>query len=252
MQEGAARLRISLDAQSASLRDAIEADFESVWIEAGRPDEAVLRVQITRGSGGRGYAVSGAEIPTRISTLHPWPWQDSNGTAIEPPAARLGFCQQTLAAQPTLAGIKHSNRIEQVLARMEWGVGEDAAFDEGLMSDAEGRIIEGTMSNVFVLDQGTLHTPALDRCGIAGVMRSVIIDLAERLALPVRISTLNRVFVEQASCIFLSNSLAGIWPVQSLEGRTLKPNAADAALLAQLQTMLKEICQQEANDERFA
>ncbi|MGA1562666.1 MAG: aminotransferase class IV, partial [Gammaproteobacteria bacterium] len=151
MQEGAARLRISLDAQSASLRDAVEADFESMWIEAGRPDEAVLRVQITRGSGGRGYAVSGAEIPTRISTLHPWPWQDSNGTAIEPPAARLRFCQQTLAAQPALAGIKHSNRLEQVLARMEWGVGADAAFDEGLMSDAEGRIIEGTMSNVFVL-----------------------------------------------------------------------------------------------------
>jgi 4-amino-4-deoxychorismate lyase len=252
MQEGAARLRISLDAQSASLRDAVEADFESMWIEAGRPDEAVLRVQITRGSGGRGYAVSGAETPTRVSTLHPWPWMDSDGTAIEPPAARLRFCQQPLAAQPVLAGIKHSNRLEQILARMEWGVGADAAFDEGLMSDAEGRIIEGTMSNVFVLHQGTLHTAALDRCGIAGVMRSVIIDLAERLAIPLRISTLNRVFVEQASCIFLCNSLAGIWPVHSLEGQTLKPSAADTSLLSQLQTMRKEVCQQETNNERFA
>ena len=91
-------------------------------------------------------------------------------------AVRVGvavrICRQRLSEQPALAGIKHLNRLEQVLARSEW---TDTEIAEGLMLDSAGRLIEGTMSNVFLVREGVLYTPRLHRCGVAGVMREVIL-----------------------------------------------------------------------------
>jgi 4-amino-4-deoxychorismate lyase len=236
LYEGAERLQLHLT-ESDEMRELILSDLTSMLAEAGNPSAAVFRIQVTRGIGGRGYAVSGHEQPVWLHSLHPWPWLDDQGAPIAPARARVRYCTQTLATQPSLAGIKHGNRLEQVLARMEWG----SEFEEGLMSDAEGRIIEGTMSNLFVVHQQTLYTPALDRCGIRGVMRGIVIDLAEQLGIPVRISTLNRVFLEQANCLFLTNSLAGIWPVRQLGARALSALEPDQSLCAQLQQRLDQM-----------
>lgn len=235
LYEGAERLQIHL-ADPDEIRKRILSDLTSMLAEVGNPSAAVFRIQVTRGVGGRGYAVSGQEQSVWVHSLHPWPWLDDQSAPVAPASARVRYCTQTLATQPALAGIKHGNRLEQVLARLEWG----SEFEEGLMSDAEGRIIEGTMSNLFVVQQETLHTPALDRCGIRGVMRSIVIDLAEQLGVPVHISTLNRVFLEQVNCAFLTNSLAGIWPVHQLDGRTLSASESDQVLCAQLQQRLDE------------
>ena len=236
LYEGAERLQLRL-AEPDEMRKLILSDLTAMLDEVGNPSAAVFRVQVTRGVGGRGYAVTGDKQPMWVHSLHPWPWLNEQGAPTPPAPARVRYCAQTLAAQPSLAGIKHGNRLEQVLARLEWG-GE---FEEGLMSDAEGRIIEGTMSNLFVVQQQTLHTPALDRCGIRGVMRGVVIDLAEQLGIPVRISTLNRVFLEQANCLFLTNSLAGIWPLRQLGARTLSASEPDQSLCNQLQQRLDQM-----------
>jgi 4-amino-4-deoxychorismate lyase len=236
LYEGAERLQLRI-AESDEMRKLILSDLTSMLSEAGNPSAAVFRIQVTRGVGGRGYAVSGHEQPVWVHSLHPWPWLDDQGAPIPPEPARVRYCTQTLAMQPSLAGIKHGNRLEQVLARLEWG----SEFEEGLMSDAEGRIIEGTMSNLFVVHQQALHTPALDRCGIRGVMRGVVINLAEQLGIPVRISTLNRVFLEQANCLFLTNSLAGIWPVRQIGTRTLSASEPDQSLCNQLQQQLDQM-----------
>ncbi len=234
LRAGAMRLRLDLP-NATRLTQQIQQDVAALLQDAAQPAQAVIRIQITRGTGGRGYNIDGATAPLRIASLHVWPWLDGAGKPRILAPARVRFCSQTLAAQPALAGIKHGNRLEQILARMEWGGADASGWDEGLMSDAEGRIIEGTMSNLFIIHQGALHTPALDRCGIAGIVRGVVIDLAERLSIPVRIGTLNRVFLERAQALFLSNSLAGIWPVGQLGERALQPDAEAQALLDQLQ-----------------
>jgi 4-amino-4-deoxychorismate lyase len=172
-------------------------------------ERAVLKIIVTRGDAGRGYAPPPAAVPTRILSLTPWP--------VHPPeAAEKGvavrFCETRLGSNPRLAGIKHLNRLEQVLARREW----EGEFAEGLMQDESGNVIEGTMSNLFVVTSGIVSTPDLGRCGVAGVMRGWVRD---RLAGAVRVVPLGCDEVLQVDEIFLTNSVIGVWPVSRLADR---------------------------------
>ena len=176
---------------------------------------AVLKLVLTRGSGGRGYRPPADAAPRRILSRHPWP---------EYPAAwvrdgvRLKVCDTRLAVQPRLAGIKHLNRLEQVLARAEWSDAD--GYQEGLMLDLEGRVIEGTMSNVFASPgEGVLLTPDLSRCGVAGVMRRHIMEQAGAAGVTVRVATFTLDEFLRSREIFLCNSIMGAWPVTELADR---------------------------------
>lgn len=177
---------------------------------AGGAARAVVKVIVTRGSGGRGYSPPQDVRPTRILLRYGWPqiaathWSD--GIAVR-------FCDTTLGRNPQLAGIKHLNRIEQVLARREW---QDPAIAEGLMCDEQGRVIEATACNVFMLTQGALLTPDLSACGVAGVMRALVLELAAQAGLETRIEALGREQLLAADSVFLTNSLVGIWPVRRI------------------------------------
>ena len=121
-----------------------------------------------------------------------------------------------LGENPVLAGIKHLNRLEQVLARAEW---DDPDIAEGVLMDNNNNIIEGTMSNLFCVQalegvQPTLLTPALSRCGVRGVTRDRILETAAQLNIPHRETDMQLSDLQQASEIFISNSLIGIWPVR--------------------------------------
>ncbi|HYQ39977.1 MAG TPA: aminotransferase class IV, partial [Pseudomonas sp.] len=129
---------------------------------------------------------------------------------------RLYPCATRLAEQPLLAGLKHLNRLEQVLARAEW---QDPAYAEGLMCDRSGRVIEGVFSNLFLVKDGELLTPALERCGVAGVMRAEILARATAAGIPWRIADLDYPELLAADEVLLCNSQYGIWPVVALEGR---------------------------------
>lgn len=180
-------------------------------------ERAVLKIIITRGSGGRGYRPAAQSVPRRILSLHPWPdysahcWQE--GVAVR-------LCDMRLGRNPRLAGIKHLNRLEQVLARSEW---DDAAIAEGLMLDTEGQLIEGTMSNVFLVCGGELRTPALEHCGVAGVMRGHVVALAAELGIPCAVMPLVLADVAQADELFVCNSLVGIWPVRRFQEHEFIP-----------------------------
>lgn len=173
---------------------------------------AVLKILLTRGSGGRGYRVAEPMRPTRILRLTDWPAYPAENAES---GVRLRLCAQRLGDNPTLAGIKHLNRLEQVLARMEW---DDPEIAEGLVMDHAERIIEGTFTNIFMVRNGMLVTPVLDRCGVAGVMRGVVMELAaaERIACEEGRITLDRLL--GADEIFLTNSVIGIWPAHRFEG----------------------------------
>jgi 4-amino-4-deoxychorismate lyase len=190
----------------------------------------VLKLILTRGSSRRGYAVADNPPLRRIlclSDVSQWPDNPASR------GIRARMCHMRLAIQPLLAGLKHLNRLEQVLARREW---QDEAIREGLLCDTQERVIEGTMSNLFLVNDGVLQTPRLDACGVAGVMRSVIIDLAEQTSLPLEIGVLSRQDVAQASEVFICNSLIGIWPVVMIDNVGKYPVGT---LTRRLQTLLQ-------------
>lgn len=191
-----------------------QADIREILI--GR-QQAVLKLMLSRGSGGRGYLAPDDPVVSRIVMLHPWP--------VHPPehveqGVRVRLCQTRLAEQTRLAGIKHLNRLEQILARREW---EDEAIQEGLMLDTRDRVIEGTMSNLFWLKGDTLHTPDLSACGVKGIIRQQIIELAPTLGLDLRVGDYNREALDKADGLFLTNSVIGLWPVRQLEERLFDP-----------------------------
>lgn len=174
-------------------------------------DRCVIKIIVTRGTGGRGYRTPPQPKPTRIIQRHPWPDYAEN---LAEHGVCVRLCEQRLGTNPLLAGIKHLNRLEQVLARQEW---TDPDIMEGLMADRNGNLVEGTMSNLFVVQDRTLATPDLGRCGIAGVIRGVVMELAEELALPVAVRDMNMTALREADEVFLTNSVIGIWPVVRLD-----------------------------------
>ncbi|MBF3303434.1 aminodeoxychorismate lyase, partial [Pseudomonas aeruginosa] len=127
---------------------------------------------------------------------------------------RLFACRTRLAEQPLLAGLKHLNRLEQVLARAEWS---DAGHAEGLMLDVHERVVEGVFSNLLLVLDGTLVAPDLWRCGVAGVMRAELLERAEGIGVPLAIRDVSMAELATADEVFLCNSQFGIWPVRALD-----------------------------------
>ncbi|GAO37233.1 aminodeoxychorismate lyase [Sulfuricella sp. T08] len=176
--------------------------------------DCVLKVIVTRGESQRGYAIPEYMEPTRILMASPVPQYPANYLTD---GIRLHLCSTRLGMQPLLAGIKHLNRLENVLARLEW---YDSEIAEGLMLDMDGNVIEGTMSNLFLRKGKTLHTPDLGRCGVAGVQRQRIMEIAVRLGMTVRVENLPLARIYDADEIVLCNSVIGVWQVRELGAKT--------------------------------
>ena len=184
---------------------------------ASKADNAVLKMIVTRGSGGRGYRQPANIAPTRVLSLHPFPEYPAD---YQTDGVRIRFCQLRLAKNPALAGIKHLNRLEQVLARAEW---DDDAIQEGLMCDHEGYVIEGTMSNLFVVKNDMLLTPNLTHCGIRGILREIVVNFASTRKIGVfEKQQLDQQSILEADEIFITNSVIGIWPVRQLNEQCFK------------------------------
>ncbi|MDF9393117.1 MULTISPECIES: aminodeoxychorismate lyase [Methylococcus] len=171
--------------------------------------EGVIKIQITRGIGGRGYRPVAEGEPTRVVSLHPAPEfpQDYYRSGVS-----VRLCRTPLGINSALAGIKHMNRLEQVLGRGEW----TDEFQEGLMCDTEGFLVEGTMSNVFMVKSGRLETPLIDRCGVAGVMRRLVLEIARSRGVEVSERRIRPEELAAADEVFLTNCVIGIWPVARL------------------------------------
>jgi 4-amino-4-deoxychorismate lyase len=195
LSQGCARLGIPADvAQWRSWLDL-------ALLEA--PSACIAKLIVTRGSGGRGYRPPEPSTPRCLISLHdmpaPFGGYDAGISAF--------VCRQRLARQPSLAGIKHLNRLEQVLASREF---PDASWHEGLMADYDGLLVEGTRSNVFATLDGRLLTPDLGNCGVAGVLRGQLLDLfGER----VEVKALQLSSLHNVEELFICNSVLGIWPV---------------------------------------
>lgn len=196
--------------------------------------DAVLKLILTRGTGGRGYRCPENTTGTRILSVHPKPDYPPD-LAVAGVRARL--CGLRLGINPRLAGVKHLNRLEQIMARAEWA---DDSIREGLLLDYEGFLVEGVMSNVFLLRQGRLRTPLLDRCGVAGVMRGWVLELAQDLGLVAEEARILPSELDDAEELFLTNSVIGIWPVCELEGRRFPIGPLAKLLAGQIDAAIAE------------
>ena len=140
----------------------------------------------------------------------------------------LTVCETRLATQPKLAGIKHLNRLENVLARMEWhGAHITNDIAEGIMLDMQGNVIECTAANIFARFGDTLITPSLHQCGIAGITRQRIIELAHTLSLKVSIETFNLEKLLAADEVITCSSLYGAWQVRTIQVKAVQFNQTD-------------------------
>ena len=175
----------------------------------------ILKIIITRGSGGRGYNPAGCDQPTRILSLHPIPKFSKN---YHDDGINLILCNSRLSHNPQLAGFKHLNRLEQVMARAEFG----EPYQEGLLMDYANDIIEGTMSNIFIIKENHLITPALENCGIRGVMQAQVIKLLNNHGYPIDIKhNITLKDIQAADGLFMTNSVIGVWPVSTFTAESV-------------------------------
>lgn len=212
LADGCLRLRIPLP------------DPLQLWSEARQASaglaQAVVRIMVTRGIGERGYVPPAPPRPNRVVAAFEAP---TPGADVYSHGLHMRVCELRLAEQPRLAGIKHLNRLEQVLARAEWN---DPAIAEGLLRDSRDRVISATMANLFAVIDGVLMTPALDGCGVAGVARAEVLAVRPQT----RVTELSLHELSTASEIFLSSSVRGILPVQSLDDWSYAPGAVTREL----------------------
>jgi 4-amino-4-deoxychorismate lyase len=191
--------------------DLLAAEARQLYKEHGHGQgRLVLKIIISRGSGGRGYRPGPELSPTRILALYAWPKHTREWYSL---GIRLHVCETRLACNPALAGIKHLNRIENILASSEW---QDKDITEGLMRNMQDEVIEGTMSNIFAVFDGSLHTPDLNQCGVAGTMRARVIEAAVEQGVKINERSISLKEIYEADELFVCNSILNVVAVRQL------------------------------------
>lgn len=223
LREGCRRLRIPLQL------DNVGHWFDALTTQCGQSllGDSVAKIMVTRGCGGRGYRPDFSMQPTVVITLHSYP--PSSETEL-----KLRICQHRLPTNPALAGIKHLNRLDNVLLQAECS---DHNYSDGLVLDTDNNVIETTSSNLFFERNKQLYTPKLDRCGVEGVMRRVVIErLSLRAEVFVSVEPINAADIVRFDGAFACNSVRGIVPVVAIDKYPL----SKTPLTLRLQQMLTD------------
>jgi 4-amino-4-deoxychorismate lyase len=196
---GCERLGLAMPPQALLLR-------EVQTISAGYGN-AVIKIVLTRDGFGRGYTPPKGGDCTRIITVHPYP---DGIEAIAREGVTAQICEIRLALQPALGGIKHLNRLDQVLAAAEI---RDSNVVEGVLLDSEGHVISAISANIFLVFEDRLLTPRLDRCGVRGVVREQILAAFAPRCEQRRIHS---DMLWDADEVFLCNTVRGVVPVTAV------------------------------------
>ncbi len=204
----------------------LHSDAQKLKIPVSSPDElrqstdtfikkfnvksAIVKILLTRGEGTRGYTPN-FQMPARL-IFAAYPMIDINPEYYQQ-GVNLYICNTPMGLNPVLAGIKHMNRLEQVMAAAEFS---QLDFYEGLMRDTNGNFIEGTKSNVFIVQNKTLLTPSLLYSGVKGIMRQKVLMLAAKAGIKTRVMALTEKQLLEAQEVFICNSIQNILPVKSI------------------------------------
>lgn len=226
MREGADRLAIPFPDQALFMQD-----VSALLQRAGESGDCVIKLMLTRGAGRRGYRYDYRQASTRVCLRSGWPEHVSRWKQ----GMRTCFCDTPVSINTRLAGIKHLNRLDNVLASAELG----EAYEEGFMMDPQGNVIEGTMSNVFTVSCGVLVTPDLAHCGIQGIIREKLLLLAAEQGMHTEIRALQRHELLAAAEVFVCNSLLGVCPVTRIAEQEKQPGEITSMLEQALRQLIK-------------
>jgi 4-amino-4-deoxychorismate lyase len=212
LRQGCDRLALPLP-ETSELLSRIEGAAATV-------DNGNLKLILTRGVGPRGYAPPAKATPTVI--LLP-----ASASVSPAPTLEVATLEMRLAENVKLAGIKHLNRLEQVLAQVELA---NLDADEGLMLSTSGAVIGGTSRNLFAVFGQSVKTPLVDRAGIAGVMRRAVLERCTELGIHAIECELGPEEIARADEIFMTNALVGIQSVSRVDGTALASDAVATRL----------------------
>lgn len=171
----------------------------------------VIKLLLTRGVGGFGYASPESPNPTRIAMSLPWPMEPPNDSF------KIGLLNARLGSNRQLSGLKHLNRLEQVLAAQELSARN---LHEGLLLSQQGFVVEGVSANVFFAFKNRLITPPLDCSGVNGVARDVLLASAKAGGVDINIDYVEPAAALSADEIILTNSVRGVRLVTHIDGQS--------------------------------
>ena len=204
LEKGAKALHINIEL------DKLKLELDKFLKSVDRSD-FVVKLILTSGDGGRGYTINQGSESRLILQDFPAPTLSDK---LWSSGLRLRVCDHRLPHNPALAGYKHINRLDQIIARAEWDSDE---FDDAIVLDQNDNVIEAISSNLFMAIGGKLYTPSLQNCGVAGTMRSYLMDNLESIfAMPVIETELNIQHLEEVDALFMANSVRGIRPIGSV------------------------------------
>jgi 4-amino-4-deoxychorismate lyase len=209
--------KLAADCAALRLTCPDDAGLHAEICQVAAGGEGIAKIVITRGSGARGYAPPQDPACTRIVLSAPLPAHAHMDSPVDVTAR---WCALRLARQPRLAGVKHLNRLENVLARAEW---DDPAVFEGLLCDDSGAVIGGVMSNLLIAKAGELFSPDLSQCGVAGVARTRLLRAVARRGIPLHVGRLMPDAILAADEVMICNSVIGVRRIARLDDATWMP-----------------------------
>jgi len=222
-------IRLNIPFQQLEL---LSTELDSIY-QSLKDVDSVIKIVITRGSGGRGYLADNTAEPSRIISTHAYP---SYPKSYQQQGVSVRLCQHKLSENPTLAGLKHLNRLDNVIARNEWS---DENIAEGLMFDQSNHLIEGTMTNVFIVKSNQLISPLIQTSGVNGIIRAQLIRMANQLGINFKEDIISQTELNNADEVFVCNSINGIWPVKNI--MDFEKTLSVGPITQQLQHVLLEV-----------
>ena len=207
--------KLEADCSALMLDCPDQAELRAEVCQVAEAGQGVVKIVLTRGAGARGYALPSEPATTCIVLASALPHHAQNFDDVH---AR--WCELKLGRQPRLAGVKHLNRLENVLARAEW---DDPTIFEGLLCDDSGAVISGVMSNVFWGKGGALFTPDLSQCGVAGVARMRLLRAAGRLGIGIHTGRFLPAELLAADEVMICNSVMGVRRLARLDDTIWSP-----------------------------
>ena len=202
--------KVGISVESEHIRNCLEQFIDHLSVKSVY--SGVVKIVLTAGTGGRGYATPEKIKPSVICTFSDLPrdlfQQRQRGIAVR-------CCHYKLPINPALAGIKHLNRLDQIIARAEW---RDPVYSEGLIFSTEDILVEAISANVFLKQMsGDWLTPDISVAGVSGVMRSLLLEeVFSDCGIEVKVSNITKEQLSACEELFVCNSIRGIVPVTAI------------------------------------
>jgi len=191
--------------------------FAAQLIEQNQMPEAVLRVTLTRGLGGRGYSLKNSGSPTVAMTLHALPPQNVD----EPLQWNLVTSSYRIPTSDALSAFKTTSKILNVMARAD---AEEKGADEALLLNTNGEVAETAGGNLFWVYQDKICTVPAGRGVLPGITRAVVLEICQSLGLETNKRVIKPEHLRNAEGLFVTNSALGIVPVAAFDGEPVAPS----------------------------